>query len=168
MVSILATAFAVQAAAQPAPASRPTVPATASQTAPDGSKPWIATDLFVSPIDGRRTFAFAAERGDLTLRFGCRLDRPLVQVTFARLLLPSRDKLAGAYRLDQRPPIVVSWMSEDALTWSLDVPEAKAALDTLFGARILHIRIGELERSIALDGMAALQARYRDACRPAG
>ncbi len=121
----------------------------------------------MSPIDGRRTFTFAVERGDLTLRFGCRLDRPVVQVTFAKLLLPSREKIAGAYRIDQRTALVVGWLSEDALTWSLDVPEAKAALETLFTGRVIHIRIGELERSIPLDGMAPLQARYREACRPA-
>ncbi|WP_168201677.1 hypothetical protein [Phreatobacter aquaticus] len=159
-----ASAWPGPANAQPAP-SRPAPPVLAAPAEP--AKPWVGTDLFVSPIDGRRTFAFVAERGDLIIRFGCRLDRTLVQVTFAKLLLPNRDKVTGAYRIDQRPVVVVAWMSEDALSWSLDVPEARAALETLFTGRVIHIRIGELERSIPLDGIAALQPRYREACRPA-
>lgn len=166
VLMLAAPAFGQQ---PPRTGTRPAAPPPAAAPAPapaEDLKPWITSTPFVSPIDDRRSFDVSAERGDLTLRLGCRLDRPLVRVVFSRLLLPNRDKITGAYRLDQKPPVVVAWSGEDGTSWSLDVPEAKAALEGLFAARLFHIRIGELERTIPLAGLAALSTRYREACRP--
>lgn len=126
--------------------------------------PWAVLMDTTSVIDGRRTYLVTAKRGDLRISLGCDLGGVIVGFSFERPVLDASPRHAGAYRVGQSPPVRVTWDGGDATGGALFNGEAKAAMEAMFPAPVLHIRIGHEERSVDLHGITPFGAKVKEAC----